>query len=65
MFNPAVSMMLRYVFAILVSVATTQGWISEVTGGHISGLLEQVLGYGTAFAPALYAAAFVDNRPKA
>lgn len=63
--NPALTMMLRYVFAIAVSVATSQGWISEVTGGHISGLLEQLLGYGVAFSPALYAAAFVDNGPKA
>ena len=62
--NPVLKMMARYVFAIAVSVATAQGWISEATAGHISGLVEQVLGYFVAFSPALYAAAFVDNSPK-
>jgi hypothetical protein len=54
----------RYGLAVAVSFAVGKGWITPEQSETVTNIVIQLAGIAIAFAPAAWAAAFVDNKPK-
>lgn len=61
--NPQIAMILRYVFAMLVTTAVQRGWLHVA---DVDGFVQQAVdfvGQVVAFAPAIWALFKVNNTP--